>query len=159
MQATTGHAAPYLNMTQHNNSSVRRAAAYEKLRRLVSDRSPGWLLRGTSACVHLEAEHVNRPLPGYRVVVYTEMVAKTVAFDLFNTSDNYGIRRLSRCMIGFMQNLSLKAVLKNYCNVNEFWYILNLLSERNFRQSRQREGSRSKWRDQLDVSGQRIGAD
>lgn len=61
-------------------------------------------------------------------------------------------------MIELMRKLSLKSVLESDRNVEDFGYILNLISETNFRQLPLIWGSRSKRRDQSDVSGQRSGA-
>lgn len=63
------------------------------------------------------------PRSGYRVVGYTEMVAKTIVFILFEAYDNYRTWRLSRRMIEIMRKLSPKSVLESGCNVEELSYI------------------------------------
>lgn len=82
----------------------------------------------------------------YWIIGYTEFVAKTVAFVLFDAYDNFCIWRLSRRMSEFMQKLSLKSVLGSDRNVEEFTHILSLIAEINFRQVPQHWGSRSKRR-------------
>lgn len=160
VRETTGYAVPYQYLTQNNITVARRGDAFARL-------TVGWSRIEVPMGCYAELPPVFSykgsammdPRSGYWVVGYTEFVAKTVAFVLFDAYDNFRLWRLSPRMIEFMWKLDLKPVLGSERNIDEFEYMLGMIEDTDFKRLPQHWGSRSKRRDVSDLSGRGVGAD
>jgi len=130
----TGLLVPYQSQTQHCVKSTVKAVAYPRATVGVSRIEPplGCNTEMPSV-VSYKGSALIDPRSGYWMVFYTEKAAKTAAFIMLDAYDNYRLWNVSQRMIGFLRKLNLVPILGNQVNVDEFYYMLDLVEQTNFR--------------------------
>ena len=129
----TGLAIPYQCTTHHLMTDEGRRAAFPRV-------TSGWDLIEVPRGCHAELPPVfsykgsvlRDRYSGWWVVAYTELIAKTAAFVLFDTYDSLRLWSLSKRCIAFCRQLDLVPVLGNAENAREFMDLLNLIEETDF---------------------------